>query len=115
MNQRIWIPIAALILILACGAPGRPPAAGPDLLATMAASTPVPGNLGPSPAVVATSGFNLPTPGSTLVVPTSSQTNQPTGKIVFTCQVYKVIAANQICIINADGTGFRQVRVGYGR
>jgi TolB protein len=31
------------------------------------------------------------------------------GKIVFTCQVFKVQASNQICIINADGTGFKRL------
>jgi TolB protein len=31
------------------------------------------------------------------------------GKIVFTCQVYRDQTRNQICIINADGTGFRQL------
>ena len=79
------------------------------LLATMAASSPVPGNPGLFSATATSSGFNLPTPGAALVVPTSNQTNQPTGKIVFTCQVYKVQASNQICMINADGTGFRRL------
>lgn len=46
---------------------------------------------------------------STLSVPTSSSGNPPTGKIVFTCQIFKVQASNQICIINADGTGFRRL------
>jgi TolB protein len=32
-----------------------------------------------------------------------------TGKIVFTCQVNKVTASDQICIMNADGSGFRQL------
>jgi TolB protein len=33
----------------------------------------------------------------------------PHGKIVFTCQVYLDEERNQICIINADGTGFKQL------
>ncbi len=109
MNKRILIFTAALILILACNAPAVAPAPTSDLLATMAASTPISGIPGTSPAVTSTSSFNFATPASTLVVPTSNQTDQPTGKIVFTCQVYKVIASNQICIINADGTGFRRL------
>jgi TolB protein len=32
-----------------------------------------------------------------------------TGRIVFTCQIFKVQAQNQICIMNADGTGFRRL------
>jgi TolB protein len=52
----------------------------------------------------------LPTPApSTAKAPTSSSTIQPTGKIVFTCQIFKVQAKNQICIINADGTDFRRL------
>jgi TolB protein len=44
-------------------------------------------------------------------VTTSSTPNsdEPWGRIVFTCQVYKDETRNQICIINADGTGFRQI------
>ena len=34
---------------------------------------------------------------------------EPTGKIVFTCQVFRVQARNQICISNPDGTGFRRI------
>jgi TolB protein len=32
-----------------------------------------------------------------------------TGRIVFTCQVFKVQASNQICLINANGTGFQRL------
>ena len=35
--------------------------------------------------------------------------DDPWGRIVFTCQVYKDETRNQICIINADGTGFKQI------
>jgi TolB protein len=58
-----------------------------------------------------TAGLNLFTPiPSTMTVPTSSSsTIQPKGQIVFTCQIFKVQASNQICIINADGTGFRRL------
>ncbi|MBL7942113.1 MAG: PD40 domain-containing protein, partial [Flavobacteriales bacterium] len=31
------------------------------------------------------------------------------GKIVFVCQIFKVQASNQICIIHADGSGFRRL------
>jgi TolB protein len=58
-----------------------------------------------------------PLPLSTYTPPaiptvTSSPTpssGQPWGKIVFTCQVYMDINRNQLCIINADGSGFRQL------
>jgi TolB protein len=32
-----------------------------------------------------------------------------TGHIVFTCQIFKVQAGNQVCIMNADGTGYRRL------
>ena len=113
MNKRLYLWIGLLFVLLACnmGGPASPP--NSDLLATLAASTPLTG----SPAAPATTvqaptpAFNLSTPiPSTVSVPTSSSsTIQPTGQIVFTCQVFKVQASNQICIINADGTGFRRL------
>ncbi len=33
----------------------------------------------------------------------------PTGKIVYVCQIYKVQIGDQICIMNADGTGQRRL------
>jgi Tol biopolymer transport system component len=77
------------------------------LLATLSASTPLPvtpilvTGLSPTP----TSGIGLPPPA----VFTSSSINSPVGHIVFTCQIFKVQASNQICIINADGSGFRRL------
>lgn len=114
MNKRLYLWIGLLFVLLACnmGSPASPP--NSDLLATLSASTPLTG----SPAAPATTvqaptpAFNLSTPiPSTVSVPTSSDavTDQPNGQIVFTCQVFKVRASNQICIINADGTGFRRL------
>jgi TolB protein len=57
----------------------------------------------------------LPQETSTPIIePTSTSSptpnsDQPWGKIVYTCQVYKDDTRNQVCIINADGTGFRQI------
>ena len=85
--------LATLAFVLACNAPSVAPTPPLDLLGTLAASTPLSG----TPADPA------------LEVPTTNQSDQPTGKIVFTCQVYKVQAGNQICIINADGTGFQRL------
>ncbi len=109
MYRRILFLAVILMFILACNALSSAPAPSSDLLATLAASTPVSSNpLNPS-LETPTSAFNFNTPASTLVAPTSSQTNQPAGKIAFTCQIFKVQASNQICIINADGTGFRRL------
>ena len=34
---------------------------------------------------------------------------QPSGHIVLTCQIYKYQSSNQICIMNADGSGYRRL------
>jgi TolB protein len=113
MNKHFFVFIAGLIFTLACniGAATQPPA-NSGLLATLAASTPLtnvtPSYFDTAAPIVPTSQFNFPT----LVAPTSSQPNQsnpPTGHIVYTCQIFKVQASNQICIMNADGSGFRRL------
>src|SRR5215216_2000209 len=47
------------------------------------------------------------TPDSITVTPVEivDKTNQPTGKVVYTCQ----IAGDEICIINADGSGWQRL------
>jgi TolB protein len=114
MKKQILILTAALTFMLACNLGAATPLPqNSGLLATLAASTPLAGT--PSYfddlSVTPTSAFNnFPTVGPTLSVPgSSSQTNPPVGHIVFTCQVHKVQASNQICIINADGSGFRRL------
>lgn len=82
--------ILLLLFLSACNLPTTASDPAPDLLATLAASTPLVVDSPPTP------------------YPTSSN-GEPTGKIAFTCQVFKVQASNQICIINADGTGFRRL------
>jgi TolB protein len=113
MKKPILILTALLTLMLACNIGAATPLPeGSGLLATLAASTPLT-NVTPSyfdnGTVTATSQFSLPTVGPTLSVPTSAQTDPPVGHIVYTCQLYKVQASNQICIMNADGTGFRRL------
>jgi len=112
MNKRLFVFLAALIFIIACNGGSSAPTRVPDLLATLAASTPLSGNPALPPAVSATPGSPLflstPIP-STQTVATSSSSNPPSGHIVYTCQIFKVQASNQICIINADGSGFRRL------
>jgi TolB protein len=81
--------ILLLVFLSACNLPAASTPA-PDLLATLAAATPLTGDSQPTP------------------YPTSA-TGEPTGKIAFTCQVFRITANNQICIINADGTNFRRL------
>jgi TolB protein len=110
MNKKFFIWIGILLALLACNVGTSAPTPTTDLFATLSASTPLSAN--PSvtePAQIATSVF-LATPiPSTAAAPTSSSIDQPTGRIVYTCQIFKVQASNQICIINADGTGFRRL------
>lgn len=116
MKKQILILSATLILMLACNiGASTPPPDDNGLLATLAASTPLT-NVTPSyfdtlTPVQPTSQFNsLPTlNAATSTIPVSSQTDPPGGHIVFTCQIYKVQASNQICIIGADGSGFRRL------
>jgi tol-pal system beta propeller repeat protein TolB len=88
----------------------------PDLFATLQASTPLTIS-SPAPVeVTATPNFSFATaiPTSLSVsaqtsIPSPSSADQPTGHIVFTCQIFKVQASNQICIMNADGSGYRRL------
>lgn len=101
-NRAFFLVVLSVLFVLACSLfPARPTPA-PDLLATLRASTPgtfVP----PAPTSLhATQEPGMPTS-------VSGASDGPPGKIVFTCQVYKVQSANQICIINADGSGFRRL------
>jgi TolB protein len=115
-----------LILVLTSG-PGRlaSPASEPtiDLFATLSASTPL-SAFSPAPTQpTATSAFSFsdppaqrtatPATGAT-GIPTVSSVDGPTGRIVFTCQIYKYQAADQICIMNADGTGYRRLTTNDG-
>jgi len=105
-----------LVFALGCGLFNPASNPTPDLLGTLQASTPS-GFSSPVPGdPIATPDFSFPTlmpsapavPGQTSI-PSPSSSDQPAGHIFFTCQVYKVQAADQICIMNADGTGYRRV------
>ena len=88
----------------------------PDLFATLQASTP---DGFVSPAVtelIATPVFNFPTTNLTSAAPSNqgsiplpSAADQLTGRIIFTCQLFKVQAMDQVCIMNADGSGMRRL------
>jgi TolB protein len=111
MDKRLLIGIGFLLALLACNLGTSVPTPTSNLFATLSASTPL--SADPvetiAPAGSATSVFvSTPIP-PTITVPTSSSTDQPKGRIVYTCQLFKVQASNQICIINADGRGFRRL------
>jgi TolB protein len=94
------------ILILFLIGCNRPIASSPtpDLFATLQASTPS-GFASPVVTPNATAGGS--TGGSTVPMPSTG--DELTGHIVFTCQLFKVQAMDQICIMNADGSGMHRL------
>jgi len=88
----------------------------PDLFATLQALTPSDFTPPAATQPIATPDFNFATVTPTALstspqtsVSSPSSPDKPGGHIVFTCQVFKVQASNQICIMNADGSGFRRL------
>ena len=115
MDKRLLIWAGFLLTLLACNIGTSAPTPTTNLFATLSASTPMAGYPAATrnPKQAATSVFlSTPIP-STMTVPTSpsssSSADQPKGRIVYTCQIFKTQTSNQICIINADGTGFRRL------
>lgn len=118
ITNRFGLLSTILILFLVAGC--NMPAASsptPDLFATLQASTPLTGStpelletpIPPSTEVDVDQATITPTALPTGNVPPPSPADGLTGHIVFTCQIFKVQAQNQICIMNADGTGFRRL------
>ena len=108
MNKKLlaWLGLAFSISACSMGPSASTPAI--DLFATLSAATPQ--SVSPAvPVQTPTSAFQL----NTAIVParpwpSSASLDQPMGKIVFTCNIFKT-QLSQICIINADGTGFRRL------
>ena len=59
----------------------------------------------PPPAASETPALPSETPTSMPVIPGGP----PQGQIVFTCQVTRIEEANQICVMNVDGNGYKQL------
>lgn len=93
-----FIFFCGFLLLTAIFGPGlirlqsTPRSSTPDAAATFQALLPT---LTPSP--------NPLTPTATFV------SRGPTGRIVFTCQIFKYQSSEQICIINADGSGYKRL------
>jgi len=93
MNKHTLIFIGLIILTAACNLPVSAPNPTPSLFATLQASTP----LSDSPDVTAS--------------PLAVLSTEPTGKIAFTCQIFKDISSEQICVVNADGSDYHRLTV----
>jgi TolB protein len=118
MNKsRLLWTIITLSFILGCNFLSSASTPTPDLFATLQASTPS-SLSSPAPTeLLATPDFNfstlvpstLSTSSGQSSIPPPSSSDQLTGHIVFTCQIFKVQASNQVCIMNADGSGWRRL------
>lgn len=99
----LFLAVLLILLLLGCN---RPVASSPtpDLFATLQASTP---SGFASPAVTANVTSGGAVGGSNAPLPSTD--DELTGHIVFTCQLFKVQAMDQICIMNADGSGMRRL------
>lgn len=93
MNRKHVIGFTGLLIfVLACNLPASNPTSEPDLLATLQASTPLPAtNVNPD------------------ITPVEVTSTEPTGKIALTCQLYKDTSREQICMVNANGSGYRRL------
>src|SRR5689334_5819644 len=91
MYKRLLFGMALMIFMLACNLVSKAPSPDSNLFATLQASTPL--------AVFTAAPILSTLPAS----------NEPTGKIVMTCQIFKEESKEQICIVNADGSGYRRL------
>ena len=68
-------------------------------------------NLAQQPVIPLTQFISTPTPQHSVEPPTAapSAVAGPQGKIVYVCQIFKDQLRDQICIINADGSGQRRL------
>ena len=119
MNRiRQLLVFTLLILIAGCNLPAASTPTA-DLFATLQASTPLSFS-SPAPAdPIATPDFSFSTPIPTAIpatarvsIPAPSPADGLTGRIVFTCQIFKVQSADQVCIMNANGSGFKRLTSG---
>lgn len=75
----------------ACNLPAAASSPTSNLFPTLQASTP------------------LPVSSATFAPPTVAPLTEPTGKIAFTCQIFKDVSSEQICVVNVDGSDYRRL------
>ena len=107
-NTRLRIILPLLLLLSSCGSPQRAGISGldPDASESPSASPTTAQDQGETwiPAITNTTE---PSVAPTITVPSGQPA--PTGMIVFACQLTRISAQNQLCLIQADGTGWRQL------
>ncbi|MBT3337459.1 MAG: hypothetical protein HN855_00550 [Anaerolineae bacterium] len=99
MRWRQRIPLLLLLLLSACSLPATEAPPDPFELSTQIALT---GEATPRPQPTLA-------PANTATASPTSDPSTPVGKIVYVCQMFKVQVGDQICIMNADGTGQRRL------
>lgn len=117
INKRKSLLTFLLLAFLAgCNRPASTPTV--DLFATLQASTPssIVSPQATQTVEVPVFDFSTVTPkpisaSMQTSIPSPSASDQPTGRIVFTCQIYKDQGSEQICIMNADGSGFKRLTI----
>lgn len=115
-TKPLWL-LVVLFFLLACNLGRTPPSSSPDLFATLQASTPsgaLPEQTESVNTPIGDLFTEIPAPTSNpdspvSNIPAPSAADGLTGHIAFTCQIFKVQYANQICIMNADGSEFRRL------
>ncbi len=112
MNKIKFLSTALIIILISgCNLPASTPTS--DLFATLQASTPSLINAPQATQPIATLALDFSTVAPTLTpssdIPTPSAADQLQGRIVFNCQTFKDQASEQICMMNADGSGFRRL------
>jgi len=98
--KKYFLLLIAILLTLACS-PGATPESPLSIATLQAEASAAP----TSPASPTTA--SAPDPQPAAPSPAFPSSNGPAGRIVYTCQVGN--AGNHICLINADGSGFRQL------
>jgi TolB protein len=124
MNKRRFLILALGVAALACNLFAAPDTTQSDnLLATLQASTPL--GMYPvlaSPEASPTPAFIFPTVVASAIgtasvnsIPAPSSSDGLTGKIVFTCQMSYAQSTEQVCMMNADGSGWKRLTTENGR
>lgn len=107
MKRSIYLlVIGSLALLTGCNFPQSPP---DDSFGTAVAAYGT-ATFTPAVTVTATSAVtpSATTAGTATITPTRDPAAPP-GMIVFTCQPTRLSSQNQICLVNADGSGWRQL------